>query len=401
MGRPRDKDEYRKELADAFIHVLEEKGLEWKKEWHGPGIRMPINAVTESRYNGINRLWLGICAMKNGYEDPRWATFNQIADMDGKYHPGQKWHLKAGSKGTYVEYWFPFDKKEKKSMRWDEFQKLKEQDDFDESRYTLRSRYTPVFNASNIEGMPDLDFPKNPDVKPDKLVAMISGGMSVPVLNDGGDRAYYSQREDAVHLPKPEYFESDYAYNSTALHELSHATGHPSRLNRDQSGSFGSSTYAYEELVAEMSSCFMGANLEDHGASQSELHLRNHQAYVQSWIKAIKEKPETLANAVKDAQNAADYLEWKGGLITEQEYTAAKGRAITVPVSAVDDAQKENTQNRENNKPMPESAKGILPPAAVPQDTKNLPTLLSQHPSLDSLPPAPYRMRREWIEAEI
>ena len=85
MGRPRDKDEYRKELADAFIHVLEEKGLEWKKEWHGPGIRMPINAVTESRYNGINRLWLGICAMENGYEDPRWATFNQIADMDGKY----------------------------------------------------------------------------------------------------------------------------------------------------------------------------------------------------------------------------------------------------------------------------------------------------------------------------
>ena len=401
MGRPRDKDEYRKELADAFIHVLEEKGLEWKKEWHGPGIRMPINAVTESRYNGINRLWLGICAMKNGYEDPRWATFNQIADMDGKYHPGQKWHLKAGSKGTYVEYWFPFDKKEKKSMRWDEFQKLKEQDDFDESRYTLRSRYTPVFNASNIEGMPDLDFPKNPDVKPDKLVAMISGGMSVPVLNDGGDRAYYSQREDAVHLPKPEYFESDYAYNSTALHELSHATGHPSRLNRDQSGSFGSSTCAYEELVAEMSSCFMGANLEDHGASLSELHLRNHQAYVQSWIKAIKEKPETLANAVKDAQNAADYLEWKGGLITEQEYTAAKGRTATVPESAMSDGSKDIAQTQDTKQPSPEAAKGILPSAAASQITEGLPALIPTHPAHASLPPAPCRMKREGIEVEI
>ena len=128
-------------------------------------------------------------------------------------------------------------------------------------------------------------------------------------------------------MPTPESFENTYAFNATALHELSHSTGHPSRLNRPQNSFFGTFQYAYEELVAEMCSCFMGYGLDTEASSA---HLDNHKAYVQSWIRAIREKPETLIKAIKDAQGAANYMDLKVGLISEKEYEAEKNRTIEI-----------------------------------------------------------------------
>ena len=164
----------------------------------------------------------------------------------------------------------------------------------------------------------------------DELVTKLSEGMEVPIYLDGGDEAYYSPYKDEIHLPTPGSFKSQYAFNATALHELSHSTGHPSRLNRIQGGFFGSSQYAYEELVAEMCSCFMGYGLE---AEVSSEHLDNHKAYVQSWIQAIREKPEILIKAIRDAQGAASYMDWKAGLISEQEYEAEKDKTFKVKVN--------------------------------------------------------------------
>ena len=104
MSRPKNKDEYRAELAETFAHVLEEKGLEWQKEWRGSGNDAPHNGITKACYRGSNAFWLSLIAMMKGYNDPRWVTMVQIMDVDGKYHPKQKWHLKKGSKATYVEY---------------------------------------------------------------------------------------------------------------------------------------------------------------------------------------------------------------------------------------------------------------------------------------------------------
>lgn len=83
----------------------------------------------------------------------------------------------------------------------------------------------------------------------------------------------------------------------------------------------------YEELVAEMCSCFMGFDLH---AEASASHIDNHKAYVQSWIQAIREKPETLIKAIKDAQAAASYMDWKTGLITDKEYEKAKGSVMEI-----------------------------------------------------------------------
>ena len=310
-----NRDEFRKGMADTFVSVLTEKGLSWKKEWSGAG-SAPQNAVTKAFYRGCNAFWLSLIAMSKGYSDPRWVTMVQIMDKQGKYHPKEKWHLKAGSKASYVEYWYPFDLKNKKALTWDEL-RIALSNGRKEDEFRLSAKYTPVFNACDVEGMPEIQIDTNPDVKMDDLISKLSNGMSVRILLDGGDSAYYSPRLDEIHLPKPEVFESEYAFNSTALHELAHSTGHSSRLNRAQTGIYGLDTYAYEELVAEMASCFMGFDLK---MEPSEKHIENHKAYVQSWIKGIQEKPETLLHAIKDAQAAANYMDWKAGLITAKEY---------------------------------------------------------------------------------
>ena len=326
MSRPKNKEEYRQEMAEAFANVLEEKGLHWRKEWHGMGGRAPHNGITKACYRGSNAFWLSLVAMMKGYTDPRWLTMVQIMDKDAKYHPKEQWHLKAGSKATYVEYWYPFDLKEKNALTWTQYKEaLKNGRQPEEFR--LSTRYTAVFNADDIEGMPEIKAPENTDIRKDEIVQKLSDGMGVEILLDGGDQAYYSPHQDKIHLPTPGSFESEYAFNATALHELSHSTGHPSRLNRSQTGLFGTAQYAYEELVAEMCSCFMGFDLH---VEASAKHIDNHKAYVHSWIQSIREKPETLFKAIKDAQAAANYMDWKAGLITEKEYKDACGTVMEI-----------------------------------------------------------------------
>ena len=284
------------------------------------------NSITKACYRGSNAFWLSLVAMMKGYTDPRWVTMIQIMDKDAKYHPKQKWHLKAGSKATYVEYWYPFDLKDKKALTWDQYK-----DELKNGRkpeeFKLSTKYTAVFNACDIEGMPEITVPLNEDIQMDEMVRRLSDGMGVPILLDGGDQAYYSPHQDKIHLPTPGSFENEYAFNATALHELSHSTGHPTRLNRPQTGMFGTAQYAYEELVAEMCSCFMGFDLN---AEPSASHIDNHKAYVQSWIQAIREKPETLIRAIKDAQGAANYMDWKAGLISNKEYETVRDKTFEI-----------------------------------------------------------------------
>lgn len=299
--------EYRKQLADSFLHVLEEKQLDWKKEWQGIS-QLPVNGYSGYRYRGINRFFLMLVAMGRKYNDPRWCTYNQIAS--------KKWKLKnAKGQGVKVEYWFPYDTQEKKSLTWQEFRD--KEGDFSGSRYMLRAVYKTVFNASLIEGIQELPRFVNEEIKPDTLVNTLSQNMNVEITNDGGDRAYYSTAEDKIHMPLPETFHSQYGYDSSALHELAHSTGAEHRLNRPLQNTFGTEAYAYEELIAEISSCFFSANIS---IIQDENHIENHKAYVQSWITAIKEKPETLIRAVQQAEKVTAYMEYKAELIEKAEY---------------------------------------------------------------------------------
>ena len=340
--------EFRQSIADAFIKSLEEHPGDWKKEWRCTNI--PQNGLRKMPYKGLNRFILSLRQNVEGWDDPRWYTFKQIKDNG--------WHLIKGSTHSTVEYWMPYDLEQHKLVSWKEYQSFKLSGGEVELRYSLRSRYYYVYNGCQIEGLPpmDADQTKGNKVEPAALIAKISSSMGVPITNDGGDHAYYHPSSDSIHLPQASSFFTSYAYNATALHELSHATGHPSRLNRDLSGGFGSESYAYEELVAEISACFMSTDLP---IETTEEHIANHKAYVQSWIQEIREQPETLMRAIKEAEKAATYLEKHAGLIKEAELTE------------VMESTKEVPENMASNKAL--EMQTAAPPTAV----QNLPKQLN------------------------
>jgi len=293
------------QLAEQFLHILEEEKLDWRKEWSGIPER-PYNPISKTVYHGSNYFSLLLTSMVKGYQDPRWCTFAQIKE--------QGWTLKAGKgQSAKIEFWYPYDREQKKSISWQEFREVGGQNN---DRYQLYSRAYSVYNGDMIIGIPKLEVRQN-EIQPVELVDTISRNMGVPISYHQTARAFYRPIEDRIYLPYRQQFNSEYAYASTALHELSHATGAEHRLNRKQGGEFGTEPYAYEELVAEISSCFLSSELP---IGQTEEHLKNHKAYVQSWIQGIKEQPEALFRAVKDAEQAAAYLEYHGGLITLEEY---------------------------------------------------------------------------------
>ena len=293
------------QLAEQFLHILEEEKLDWKKEWSGLSGR-PYNPVSKTVYHGSNYFSLLLTSMAKGYQDPRWCTFAQIKE--------QGWTLKAGKgQSAKIEFWYPYDREQKKAISWQEFREAGGQIN---DRYQLFSRAYSVYNGDMIVGIPKLEVTQN-EIQPVELVDTISRNMGVPISYHQTARAFYRPIEDRIYLPYRQQFNSEYAYASTALHELSHATGAEHRLNRKQGGEFGTEPYAYEELVAEISSCFLSSELP---IGQTEEHLQNHKAYVQSWIQGIKEQPDALFRAVKDAEQAAVYLEYHGGLITLEEY---------------------------------------------------------------------------------
>ncbi|GBU04569.1 antirestriction protein ArdC [Faecalimonas umbilicata] len=297
------------QLAEEFVTLLETEQLEWKKGWSGISAR-PYNPVTGTVYHGVNRFRLLLTAQALGYQDPRWCTFHQIQQNN--------WRLKSGKgQSSRVEIWMPYDRELKKWITWEEF---REQGGITE-RYCLRTKSYPVFNGDMIEGIPQLEVTLQ-EVDPVELVDTISDSMQVPIVYHETDRAFYRPSEDRIYLPNREQFFSTYDYASTALHELAHATGAAHRLNRKLTGSTSQESYAQEELVAEITSCFLSSELP---VQQTEEHIRNHQAYVQSWIRQIREKPESLVRAIQSAEQVSNYLEYHEKRITWEEYQKRVG----------------------------------------------------------------------------
>ena len=310
-----ENKKFRDMVADEFVKALQGNPLEWKKQWSLVGTGRPYNPTKGTPYKGVNFLWLKMVEEENNFGDPRWMSFKQASALGYK--------IKAGSKGTKVEYWMPVNNQTKKAVTWDEYNKARKnnggkeptykEDGIDKKLFSIRAKYFTVFNGSQIEGIKpfEVDRTRN-DIKPSEIVNMVAKGMNVPIIEDkNGNRAYYSPQADNIHLPEKERFNSDIAYQSVAMHELGHATGHESRLNRNQTGRFGTKDYAFEELIAETTATFMS---EYFTVEMSEEELKNHAAYIQSWSEEIKKDKNYLFKAINQAEEAADYMIEKGGL---------------------------------------------------------------------------------------
>lgn len=299
-----NKNSLRDSIAQDFVAALNEDQLPWQKMW---AKQRAYNAATGNDYHGINAMWLAWQASQKGYEDPRWCTYKQSQDNG--------WQVRKGEKGTTVEFWSLYDTKTRKTISMEEADKLVREDPDRKDDLTYITKRASVFNAQQIDGIPKLERPVTVDMdtisaQRDTLLKNMGVG-----LREGGDEAYYQPASDTIAMPSGSAFQSDYAYMSVLLHEAGHATGHESRLNRDLSGTFGTESYAKEELRAEIASAFTAQALGMHGNDDEpamQSYMANHKAYIQSWAKAIQDAPQELFAAIRDAEKISDYLIEKG-----------------------------------------------------------------------------------------
>lgn len=268
-----------------LIEEMEKGVIPWEQGFSTSALRS-YNPITKTRYQGKNVLRLLIFAKDRNYSDPRWLTFLQGTSLGYK--------LKKGAKGVRLYKYVRTVKKDDEENK--------------ESESTIKkisSGLVPftVFNASEFE-----DFPKDENIymheENNAIFEYLISHSEAPITFDGLERNYYNPCTDSIHVTPPEYFKDINQWYATVAHEVAHSTGHKSRLAR-QGGRFGSPEYAYEELIAELSSALLNAEFN---LSFDDTHKKNHCAYLQSWLKVLKNNEEKLANAFKDAQKAVEYI---------------------------------------------------------------------------------------------
>src|SRR5271166_5935746 len=231
---PAQRRDHYQELTDKIIAALEAGTAPWRRPWNPDacgGSTAPMNAATGHRYRGVNLFVLGMSPLAFASGDPRWCSYRQAL--------ARGWQVRRGEKATPVYFYKPIEIAAETS------------EGEGETRRIPILRVFSVFHASQIDGIPTLAPAGATKTVVERVedAEIILKATGVPV-RIGGDSAFYNPAGDFIQLPPDEAFESPALRASVALHELSHASGHPSRLNRDLSGKFGSSAYSREELRA-------------------------------------------------------------------------------------------------------------------------------------------------------
>lgn len=272
-----EKGDIYQTITDKIIAALEAGTAPWVKPWASLGA--PRNAITGREYSGINTVLLAM----TDYSSNQWLTFQQAKQAGG--------NVKKGEKGTTVVFFKPLTIKEKAEAQGDDKEKV----------IPLLRSFT-VFNTQQIEGLPEKftqaatqqinEFSDN--AAAESLLAQAS-------ITHGSNRACFIPSLDEIHMPNKTDFKSVADYYAVALHELTHWTGHKSRLARDFSGRFGDAAYAFEELVAELGAAFLCATSGVDGQLQ-------HDSYIASWLKVLKNDKKAIFTAAAAARRASEFL---------------------------------------------------------------------------------------------
>lgn len=312
----------REQLAEMFLHCLEEEKLPWHAVWDTSPQQ---NAISGKAYHGINAFTLTLAAWTRGCEDPRWCTFEQ----------GKKagWHLKKGSKGVPIEFWSLMHRKTHQVVDFKTAQEAIQKGEAVRDDYRYYCRVYHVFNGGDFEGIPEYrpESRGKPDL--DQIRShrdTLLRNMKVNFQGDGSD-CHYSPRTDTITMPPESAFHDTYGYVCSFLHEAGHATGHESRLNRPMGST--KEEYAIEELRAEIASAMTAQQLGiPLTAQQRQEQMDLHKAYVQSWVAAIRNAPQELFKAIQDAGKITDYLMEKGEYLSAApEQRAAEGKPQNAP----------------------------------------------------------------------
>lgn len=280
------------QITDTIISQLEKGTRPWFKPWnaeHAAGkITRPLRHNFEP-YNGINILNLWMTAEAKGYAAPIWMTFKQAKELGGK--------VKKGEKGTLTVYANTITKTETDEDTGEEI----------EQKIPFMKGYT-VFNVEQIEGLPAKYYEpaKEPELTQAQRLENIEQFFknTGATIKEGGNKAFYSIMGDYIQMPPFVFFQDPESYYSTLSHEATHWTRHPSRLDRDLGRKkWGDEGYAMEELVAELGSAFLAADL----GLTPDVREENT-AYIANWLNVLKNDKRAIFTAAAYAQKAAEHL---------------------------------------------------------------------------------------------
>lgn len=266
------------------IAALEAGTPPWVCPWkQDPQEMVPRNAASGRPYRGVNVLLLSMRTTLAGYGRNRWLTFNQARALGAR--------VRAGERGTGVVFF-----------------KMHELDSGCEATATNEPRRVvpllrafTVFNVDQVDGLPQEleDRPATPWSPCDAAEDLLAAAQAE--IRHGGTRAFYLPDQDYIQMPATTAFHTAEGYYATALHELVHWSGHPSRCSRPLGRRHGLDAYAFEELIAEMGAAFLTNHCGLPGA------LR-HASYIASWLQALRNDKRLIFSAASQAQKAADYL---------------------------------------------------------------------------------------------
>ncbi len=273
-------------VTSKIIEALREGVVPWKKPWHVESA-IPVNAVSNKAYRGVNTLLLGL----SPYTDHRWMTFKQVQERGGSIVKGEK-----STMVIFWKYWQPSDQEQEESAP--------------RGKSVPMLRYYSVFNAEQCSGLNLPELPKrhqlNENQRIERAGILVQSMPDRPNIQEGGASAWYKPMPDLVQIPALETFDSADLYYSTLFHELAHATGHQKRLNRSgvtETVHFGSSEYGREELVAEVTASFCCATV-----SLDNSLVNDSASYIDSWLNVLSRDPKAIVIAAAQAQKAADYI---------------------------------------------------------------------------------------------
>ena len=265
------------EVTNRIIDQMEQGIIPWQKPWIASG--NAISRATGKPYSLLNQMILG-----RGGE---YLTFAQCQKEGGK--------VRKGEKSQMVVFW-----------------KFIEQEDEEthEKKQVPFLRYYNVFHIDQCEGltakhMPELPATAKADDVAENMIAAYAQRSGVRIVNQEGDRAFYQPSTDSITLPLLAQFAETAEYYSTAFHELTHSTGHASRLDRlSKTAYFGSEAYSKEELIAEIGA----AALVNHAGLETANSFRNSAAYVQNWLKVLQEDKRFIVSAAGKAEKAVSLI---------------------------------------------------------------------------------------------
>jgi len=287
-------------IVDTLIARIEAGDIPWHKPWANMGGCLPVNANTGREYTGVFNPLILMMASSAYSGDNRWSGFGQWAKAKNPVRKGEKGasiyfpNFVCTVCGCEAPPWFKSCKNKHDLTGKD-------------ARAVRGFQSCVVFNnQQTVKPLPNVEIPEvDPSVGYAHAAEVVKGCKSK--ISHGGNRAFYSPADDSINLPPPAAFKDLSLYWATSMHEHMHWTGHKDRLNREgvaMGGHFGSDKYAFEELIAEMGAAFLCMKV---GVKHDTL-MDNHAAYLQSWVKGLKDDPKALMKAASLAAKGMNFI---------------------------------------------------------------------------------------------